>query len=574
MAKPMNNAQIAAQFDEIADLLEVQGANPFRVRAYRNGARTIKGHADQFSSLVAKGESLTGIKGIGKDLAAKIEEAVSSGQIEMLEGLREDLPPVTLDMLRISGLGPKKTATLLAELNLSSIADLQTAATDGRIAELAGFGKKSCESILEGIEQLSAAGNRTYLASAKEEADQIAEALTKLKSTVAVDVAGSCRRRRETCGDLDVLVASKDPGEAMDALANHSLVDKTLARGETKHRVRLVSGIEMDLRVVPQESFGAALQYFTGSKEHNIVMRQRAIDRGFKLNEYGLFKGDEQIAGAEEADVYAALDLPWIAPELREDRREFEWASHDQLPELITVDDIVGDMHMHTTATDGKNSIREMAEAARERGLKYIAITDHSKRVAMAGGLDADKLRRHWEAIRSEAEQISGIEVLCGIECDILEDATLDLDDDVLAEADWVLAVLHYGLRQPREQIEKRLLAAIENPNVDCIGHPTGRIVGRRAGADADWTKILDAAAEHGVKMEINANPARLDLDDVLARAAADRGIPIVISTDAHSTAGLNVMQWGVYQARRAGLTAADVANTRSLKDFRKLKRK
>lgn len=569
----MNNAQIAALFDETADLLEVQGANPFRVRAYRNGSRAVKNHPEQFSSMLASGEKVTGIKGIGKDLSAKIVEAVESNEIAMLEELREEVPPVTLDMLRIQGLGPKKVATILSELDVSSIAELKAAAESGAVAELAGFGKKTAASILDGIEHLETAGQRTYLSTAKEAADRIAADLGELPSTIRVDVAGSCRRRRETCGDLDVLVASDDPSEAMDALDAHPLVEATLARGDTKQRVRLVGRLELDLRVVPEESFGAALQYFTGSQAHNIVLRQRAIDRGLKLNEYGLFKGDEQVAGTNEEDVYAALDLPVVPPELREDRREFDWIAGDGLPELITLDQIRGDMHMHTTATDGKNTIREMAEAARDRGLSYIAITDHSKRVSMAGGLDDEALLKHWDAIRKEAATIDGIDVLCGIECDILEDATMDLSNEVLEQADWVLGVLHYGLRQPQAQIEKRLLAAIENPNVDCIGHPTGRIVSKRPGAEADWSMILDAAAEHGVLMEINANPARLDLDDVLARAAADRGIKIVLSTDAHSTGGLDVMQYGVYQARRAGLTADDVANTRDLAAFQALMR-
>lgn len=569
----MNNAQIAALFEEIADLLEVQGANPFRVRAYRNGARAVKNHSEQFSSLIAAGEKPSGIKGIGRDLAAKIEEAIESRQVAMLEELREEVPPVTLDMLRIQGLGPKKVAAILNDLNVESITDLKAAAESGAVAELSGFGKKTADSILDGIEHLETAGQRTYLATAKEAADEIAADLGKLSSTVRVEVAGSCRRRRETCGDLDILVSSDSPNEAMDVLDAHRLVETTLARGETKQRVRLAGRLELDLRVVPDESFGAALQYFTGSQAHNIVLRQRAIDRGLKLNEYGLFKDDERIAGLTEEEVYSALDLPLVPPELREDRREFTWIESGGLPGLVETSQILGDMHMHTTATDGKNSIREMAEAARERGLAYIAITDHSKRVAMAGGLDGDALLKHWEAIRAEAAAISGIEVLCGIECDILEDATMDLSDDVLAEADWVLGVLHYGLRQPREQIEKRLLAAISNPHVDCIGHPTGRIVSRRPEAEADWSTIFDAAADHGVLMEINANPARLDLDDVLARAAADRGIKIVISTDAHSTQGLDVMHWGVYQARRAGLTADEVANTRTLDEFRKLMR-
>ncbi len=406
---------------------------------------------------------------------------------------------------------------------------------------------------------------------ARPAAETVVEDLLKLDEVQQAEVAGSCRRRRETCGDLDVLVTCSDHQIPMDALAEHPLVESVLQRGETKQRVRLSSGLELDLRVVPAESFGAALQYFTGSKEHNVVIRQRAKDRGLKVNEYGVFRDDEQVAGATEAAVYEAVDLPWIPPELRENRGEIEAAASDHLPDLLTVDQIRGDLHMHTTASDGAATIQEMAEAAKARGLKYIAITDHSKRVSMANGLDADRLRAHWDDIRKVNEQIKGIELLCGIECDILEDATMDLDDDVLSEADWVVAVLHYGLRQPRDQIMKRLMTAVSNPHVNIIGHPTGRLVGRREGADVAMTDLLKAAADHGVMMEINAHPKRLDLDDISAAAARDLGIPIVISTDAHSVNGFDVLPYGVDQARRAGLSPADVANTRSWAKFRQL---
>ena len=329
----------------------------------------------------------------------------------------------------------------------------------------------------------------------------------------------------------------------------------------------------MDLRVVPEESYGAALVYFTGSKAHNIVLRRRAQDRKLKINEYGVYRGEKSVAGRTEEEVYEAVDLPWIPPELREDRREFEWAENGDLPELIELKDIRGDLHMHTTATDGTASIADMAAAAKKRGLKYIAITDHSKRVMMAGGLDAKRLRAHWKEIDKVNAKTSGIEILKGIECDILEDATLDLPDDVLAEADWVIAVLHYGLKQSQAQIHKRLLTAIKNPHVCIIGHPTGRLIGKRPGAEMNMQEILKAAADHGVMMEINAHPSRLDLDDVAAAAAKDLGIPIVISTDAHSTAGLDVMQYGIYQARRAGLEKKDVANTKTWGQFKKLLR-
>jgi DNA polymerase (family 10) len=385
------------------------------------------------------------------------------------------------------------------------------------------------------------------------------------------ELAGSFRRRRDTVGDLDLLASAEDSGPVMDRLAAHPLVEKVLARGETKQRVRLKSGLELDLRVVPEESYGAALQYFTGSKAHNIVMRRRAQERGLKINEYGVYKGEKSIAGRTEEDVYESVELPWIPPELREDRGEIDLALAGKLPKLVELDDIRGDLHMHTTATDGAATIREMAEGAKARGLTYIAITDHSKRVTMANGLDESRLRAHWKEIEKVRGQVNGIEILRGVECDILEDATLDLPDDVLAEADWVLAVLHYGLKQPREQIMKRLLTAIRSPHIDAIGHLTGRMLGRRPGADLDLEATLKATAEHGTLIEINAHPSRLDIDDVGAAAARALGIPIVIDTDAHSVTGLDVMRYGVFQARRAGLEAKDIANTRTYAQFRKL---
>lgn len=567
----MTNEQIAGVFQQLADLLEIQGANPFRLRAYRNAARTIQSTADSFAGLVEEDADLTTYSGIGKDLANQIAEVVQTGQHPKLAELREQVPQGVVDMLRIPGVGPKKVAVFFNQLNLTSLDELKAAATEGKLAKLKGFGKKTEQAILENIDRASEAGQRVLISVARTAADAIVDDLLKLDEVSQATAAGSCRRRRETCGDLDVLVSSTDHSIPMDALAEHPLVESVLQRGATKQRVRLSSGVELDLRVVPEESFGAALQYFTGSKEHNVVVRQRAKDRGLKVNEYGVFRGDDQIAGATEEDVYAAVDLPWIPPELRENRGEIEAAENDCLPELLTVDQIKGDLHMHTTASDGAGTITEMAEAAKSRGLKYIAITDHSQRVSMANGLDADRLRAHWEDVRRVNEQIKGIELLCGIECDILEDATMDLDDDVLAEADWVVAVLHYGLRQPREQIMKRMMTAVTNPHVNVIGHPTGRLVGRREGADMNMSEVLRAAADNGVMMEINAHPKRLDLDDIHAAAAKDLGIPIVISTDSHSVNGFDVLPYGVDQARRAGLTKADVANTKTWAQFRKL---
>jgi DNA polymerase (family 10) len=567
----MQNEQIARLFDQLADLLEIQKANPFRVRAYRSASRTISSLSESASDIIANEDAkLTDLDGIGKDLAKKIEVIVATGTLPQLDDLKEQIPPGVVDMLRIPGIGPKKVGAMFETLGVDSLDALKAAAEAGQVAELKGFGKKTEQLILDNIDRAATPDERVQLAEAKADADRIVADLLALPEVEQADVAGSCRRRRETVGDLDVLVTSTDSAVPMDALAAHPLIESVLARGDTKQRVRLHAGIEMDLRVVPDESYGAAMQYFTGSKEHNIVIRRRAVDRGLKVNEYGVFRGDELVAGRTEEDVYAAVDLPWIPPELRENRGEIEQAETGSLPELVTLADIRGDMHMHTTATDGRATIREMAEAAKARGLKYIAITDHSKRVSMANGLDEKRLRAHWKEIDAVNDEIKGIEIMKGIECDILEDATMDLADDCLAEADWVIAVLHYGLKQPRKKIQKRLLNAVQNPHVDIIGHPTGRLLGKRDGADIDFTELFKAAADHGVMMEINAHPKRLDLNEFHAAACKDLGIPIVISTDAHSQQGMDVMQYGVYQARRAGLTKADVANTKTAAQFKR----
>lgn len=568
----MLNSEIARLFEDLADRLEISGANSFRVRAYRLAAKTIADWPESLAAVARTDRSkLTEISGIGKDLADKIVVIAETESLPQLEEIRLEIPDGVVEMLRIPGLGPKKIAVLFKELGISNLMDLKQAVEAGQVAKLKGFGEKTAQSILAGLEQVAQSGSRTYMAEAKVEADEIIETLRTVPGVGHVSAAGSLRRRKETVGDLDILATASDPTAAMDALAGHRLVTQVLARGDTKQRVRLRSGLELDLRVVPEDSYGAALQYFTGSKEHNIAIRRRAQERGLKINEYGVFRGEKSIAGRTEEEVYAAVDLPWIPPELRENRGEIERAEHRKLPHLIEVTDILGDLHMHTTATDGMASIAEMIAGAQARGLKYIAITDHSKRVTMANGLDAKRLRQHWKEIDKVRGHVTGIEALRGIECDILEDGTLDLDDEVLSEADWVIAVLHYGLKQPREQIDRRLLNAIRNPHVSIIGHPSARMINVRPPVDWSFETILQAAADHGVMMEINASYQRLDLDDIQAAAARDRGIPIVISTDAHSVSGLDCMEYGVYQARRAGLTKADVANTLPLAKFRKL---
>lgn len=568
----MTNAHISGVFDEIADLLEFQNANPFRVRAYRNAARTIRDLPEAAANIVADpARSLTEIDGIGADLAEKIATLIATGDVPLRKELAEQVPQSVLALLRIPGVGPKKAAVLFKELGISTLDQLKAACEAQRVRELKGFGEKTEQTILAGLEIAGEAEKRFYWA----EADQFAQALLAhlrtCRSLEKIEPAGSYRRGRETIGDLDLLAISDDSAEIMDRLAKFDGVAGVQARGDTKMSVRLANGMQVDLRVVPAESFGAALQYFTGSKDHNVILRGMAKDRGLKINEYGVFRGEKSIAGRTEEEVYATLDLPWFPPEIREARREFDWAAAGKLPQLITVDDIRGDLHMHTTESDGQDSLDEMIAAARQRGLKYIAITDHSKRVTMANGLDGKRLRKQWKEIDQRNEKLKGFRVLKGVEVDILEKGGLDIEDEVLAEADWVVASVHYGQNQPREQITRRIVDALANPQVSAIAHPTGRIINRRKPYEVDLDTVYSAARQHGKLLELNSNPARLDLDDVACAAAKSHGIPIVISTDAHSTTGLDALRYGVLQARRAGLTRQDVANTRTWDQMKKL---
>ena len=572
----MTNVQIAEILEEMADLLEFDGANAFRVRAYRNSARAIRDLSESVALLVADNpKRLLQIDGIGSSVAEKCVTLVKTGSLPQLEQLRAKVPESVLAMVRIPGLGPKKAAVLFHELHVQSLAELKAACEAGRVRELKGFGAKTEQSILDNMQVAESAGRRIYWADADAIAQALLEHLRGAEDVEQLEMAGSYRRGRETIGDLDVLVVSPRPQKVMDRLGEFSGVVDVLARGDTKMSVRTSTGLQIDLRVVPAESFGAALQYFTGSKEHNVELRGRAREHGLKINEWGVFrvrgKREERIAGRTEEEVYATLQLPWIPPELREARQEFQWAETGELPELICEADIRGDLHMHTNATDGKATLEQMVAAARQRGLSYIAITDHSRRVTMAHGLDPKRLRSQWRRIdQLNAELGRSFRVLKGIECDILERGGMDLPDDVLAEADWVLASIHYGQNQPRSQITERLLGALENPHVSAIAHPTGRLLNRREAYDLDLDAMFKSAREHGKLLELNANPARLDLNDVLCAAAKQHGISVVISTDAHSTEGLDVMRYGVLQARRGGLTRADVANTRTWSQMKK----
>jgi DNA polymerase (family 10) len=576
----MTNAEIADAFDEMAEILDFQGANPFRVRAYRNGARTIRDHAESLASIVADdAQRLLGIQGIGKDLADKVVALVRTGEIPQLNALRAEVPASVLLLMRIPGMGPKKAALLNKELGINTLDDLKRACEEGRVAQLKGFGKKTEEAIVKNLGVAEQAQARMLWADADQVVQSLREHFSVCKSIEQLEFAGSYRRGRETVGDLDLLVVSKNSTEVMDRLAAYGAVAEVLGRGDTKMSVRLGTGLQVDLRVVPAESFGAALQYFTGSKEHNVRVRGLAKDKGLKINEWGVFRvqGEKEtyIAGRTERDVYATLNLPVFPPELRENRREFELAEHDELPQLLELADMVGDLHMHTTATDGKASIHEMIAAAKARGLKYIAITDHSKRVSMARGMDAQRALAQWAEIASIRRELEGdFTLLTGIECDILEKGGMDLPDDVLSQADWVIASIHYGQKQSRAEITDRLLGAIENKWVSMVAHPTGRILNQRNAYDFDFDAVFKACRKHGKLLELNASPNRLDLNDVHCAAAKAHGIPIVINTDAHSTGQLDLMRYGVLQARRAGLTRHDVANTRPWPELRKLVRR
>jgi DNA polymerase (family 10) len=573
----MTNAEVAAVFEQMADLLEFQGENPFRVRAYRNAARAIRDLPESIATIAREDpQRLTEIDGVGKAVADKTVVLVQTGHLPQLAALQAEIPESVLTLLRIPGVGPKKAAALYRQLGIKTLDELRAACESGRVRELKGFGVKTEQMILQGLALAATAGTRLYWAEADEIAQALRAHLVAGGGCEQLELAGSYRRGRDTVGDLDVLVVAQDATPIMDRCAQFPRVAEVVARGETKMSMRLDTGFQVDLRIVPAESFGAALQYFTGSKDHNVELRGLAKQRGLKINEYGVYRvaGDREIrvAGATEAEVYGALDLPVFPPELREARHEFEWARAGHLPELIELRDLHGDLHVHTSETDGAATLDQMIEAARQRGLKYVAITDHSQRVTMARGLDAKRLLAQWREIDRRNERLGGtFTVLKGIECDILEKGGLDLPDEVLAQADWVLASIHYGQRQPRPQITERILGALENPYVSAIAHPTGRLIHQREGYDVDLDAVLAAAKKCRKMLELNAHPMRLDLNDVHCAAAKCHGVPIVINTDAHTITGLDDLRFGILQARRGGLTRADVANSRTWPQLRQL---
>jgi DNA polymerase (family 10) len=563
---PLDNQSVARTLLEIADLLELKGENPFKIRAYRNAADVVSHAAERVSALDEA--SLRGWNGIGKDLAGRIREIAVTGDCAIRRDLLTEFPATLLEVLRLQGVGPKTVAVLYKELRITSLDDLAAAAKAGRIRAVKGMGGKKEQLIIQAIEERQRFAGRHLLSRATEMTDALVSYLKEHAPGAEISAVGSVRRGAETTGDLDVLASGADTTLA-DAFTRFPQVERVLANGGTKASVLLRGGFQADLRIVTAGQRGAALQYFTGSKSHNIALRDRALERGWKLNEYGLFDAEEKpIAGATEHDIYKALGLDYIEPELRENRGEIDAAARKGLPALITQADLRGDLHMHTTESDGRESLETMVAAAKARGLEYIAITDHSQSLAMANGLDEVRVMAHAERIRNYSKTQKGINVLAGIECDILADGSMDLADDCLAALDIVVASIHSALTQDEAEMTRRVIRAIEHPSVDVIGHLTGRMLLRREGSRVQVEKVIDAARANGVALEINSQPYRLDLSDSHARLARDRGVKLIIDSDAHELPALGFTRWGVLTARRAWLERDDVINTRPLKKF------
>jgi DNA polymerase (family 10) len=574
----MENIEIASLLERFADLLEIKGGNQFRVRAYRDAARTIKTYPGPIAGALREGADLTELHGIGEDMQAHIEEIFESGTMEQYEELKEKVPESLIEIMRLEGMGPKRTQRLWQELDIVDLEALQQAASQGEIEALDGFGEKTQQMILDEIKRFESIEQRTLLAEADQYVRSLIEYLQDAPGLERLQVAGSYRRKRETVGDIDILAISKgDPERIMEHFTAYPSSLETLASGDTRGTIRLESGLDVDLRILEPKSFGAALVYFTGSKAHNVHLRQLAQDRDLRISEYGVFEvegegeaeGDpwsgEWIAGKTEGGVYEQVDLPWIPPELREDRGEIEAAAEGGLPELVELRDIRGDLQMHSTWSDGKSSLEDMLRACRDRGYRYCAITDHGPSLAMTQGLDAERAREQWQEIDALNDEYEEIRLLRSMEVDIMEDGSLDMDDETLQELDLVVASVHSHLDLgPKEQTQ-RIIKALEHPAVNILAHPTERKIQARSPMRFDMEAVLEAAAEHNVAVEMNAQPDRLDLNDVQARMAKQKGARIVINTDSHRVEELEFMRYGVDQARRAWLEAGNVLNTLSL---------
>ncbi|HZP92220.1 MAG TPA: DNA polymerase/3'-5' exonuclease PolX [Burkholderiales bacterium] len=571
---PVVNATISAIFGEIADLLDIQGANPFRIRAYRNAARTVGELGKDLKAMVERGEDLESLPGIGHDLAAKVREIVQTGKCSFLDRLRHEVPPAVAELLRIPGLGPKRVRMLYQDLEVQTLEQLLRAARDGRIRQLPGFGAKIENHILEAVQAHLSQAKRLKLAVAAQHAEPLLRYLSKVPGVQDVVVAGSFRRMRETVGDLDILVTAESGSPVMDRFVGYEEVGEVMSHGETRSSVMLRAGLQVDIRVVARESYGAALHYFTGSKAHNIAIRKLGQAKGLKINEYGVFRGERRVAGETEESVYRAVGLPYIPPELREDRGEIEAARAGRLPRLVELADLKGDLHAHSKASDGHNSIAEMAQAAKAAGLAYLAITEHSRRLTVAHGLDPTRLARQIDEIDALNQELSGITVLKGIEVDILEDGSLDLPDLILKRLDVVVAAVHSKFDLPRAKQTQRILRALEHPMVCILAHPTGRLIEEREPYDVDMPMIIRKARQVGCHLELNAHPERLDLLDSHCQAAKAEGVLVCVNSDAHSVHQFDNLRFGVGQARRGWLEKSDVLNTRSLKDLRPLLKK
>ena len=545
-------------------MLEVSGENPFRIRAYQKASRLLSDMGESVAEQVERGDDLTSLPGIGKDLAAKIVEIVKTGTLSALQTLHETFPPEMTDLLKLPGLGPKKLKLLYDELGITTLAQLEQAARAGKLRELPGVAAKTEERLLKAIAYHVDMSQRFLRAEVRSVAESLQNELAKVDPSATIQLGGSYRRQRDTVGDLDLVVASNESAPWMDALTRFADVQEVLAKGETKTSVRLQNGLQVDLRVVAPESFGAALCYFTGSKAHNIALRKQALSLGYRLNEYGLTREQEMLPMATEEELYEHLEIPFVPPELREDRGEFQ----QSVPELVTEKDIQGDLHMHTVASDGRATIREMAEAALARGLSYIAITDHSKRLTIANGLDEGRLSEQIDEIDEINATLDGLTILKGSEVDILQDGSMDLSNEVLQRLDLVIGAVHSGFDLSRDAQTERILRAMDNACFSVLAHPTGRRLLLRDAYEVDLARILNHAADRSCFVELNANPQRLDLHDIHCRMAKERGVLVGIHTDAHRVKDLDNLPYGVGQARRGWLEKMDVLNTRSLPDL------
>lgn len=568
---PIYNADIADIFDEIADYLEIEGENPFRVRAYHNAARTVRGLGPELKDLVAQGEDLTRFSGIGKELAAKIAEYVTTGAVKALKKLQDKIPAGVRQILKLPGLGPKRVRILYHDLNIESLAQLQQAAGDGRIRSLTGFGQKTEAQILKAIETHAETEKRYKIAEVRPYVESLLDYLKAIAGVNSVTAAGSYRRCRETVGDLDILVVAAKDSAVMDRFVAYDDVVDVLAKGATKSSVVLRCGLQVDLRIVAAESFGAALQYFSGSQAHNIAIRQIGHQHGLKINEYGVFKFEERVAGDTEAAVYQAIGLAWIPPELRENQGEIEAAQTGTLPQLIEPADIKGDLHAHTDWSDGGNTLAEMVQAARNYGLKYLAITDHSDRLKIAGGLEPSRLLAQIDEIDRLNQEFSDITLLKGIEVEILADGKLDLSDDVLGRLDLVIGSVHSYFGLPLDKQTDRILRAMDHKFFSILAHPINRLINERTPIEVDMLKVIQKARERGCYLELNSNPRRLDLYDTYCRIAKDQGVLVAIDSDAHSVNSFNHLRYGLGQARRGWLEKDDVVNTRPLGELKNL---